>query len=43
MADRQRVVQALSETSGNISHAAGKLGISRPALHYKIKRYKLAV
>lgn len=43
MADRQRVVQALSETKGNISHAAGKLGISRPALHYKIKRYKLAV
>ncbi len=43
MADRQRVAQALTETSGNISHAAGKLGISRPALYYKIKRYKLAV
>lgn len=43
MAERERVVQALSETNGNISHAAGKLGISRPALHYKIKRYKLAV
>jgi tetratricopeptide (TPR) repeat protein len=43
MADRQRVTQALSETNGNISHAAEKLGISRPALHYKIKRYKLAV
>jgi tetratricopeptide (TPR) repeat protein len=43
LADRQRVAQALSETKGNISHAAEKLGISRPALHYKIKRYKLAV
>ncbi|HXF48112.1 MAG TPA: tetratricopeptide repeat protein [Verrucomicrobiae bacterium] len=43
MADRQRVTQALFETGGNISHAAEKLGISRPALHYKIKRYKLAV
>ncbi|MGH8003205.1 MAG: tetratricopeptide repeat protein [Limisphaerales bacterium] len=43
VADRQRVAQALSETNGNISHAAGKLGISRGALHYRIKRYKLAV
>lgn len=43
MADRQRVTQALTESKGNISHAAEKLGISRPALHYKIKRYKLAV
>ncbi len=43
VADRQRIVLALSETKGNISHAAGKLGISRGALHYRIKRYKLAV
>lgn len=43
VADRQRVVLALSETNGNISHAAEKLGISRPALHYRIKRYKIAL
>ncbi len=43
MADRQRVAQALSETKGNISHAAEKLGISRGAMHYRIKRYRLAV
>ncbi|MCI0406875.1 MAG: tetratricopeptide repeat protein [candidate division Zixibacteria bacterium] len=43
MADRQRVAQALCETKGNISHAAEKLGISRGAMHYRIKRYRLAV
>ena len=41
VADRERIRQALTETEANISQAAGKLGITRQALHYKIKRYKI--
>jgi len=41
VADRERILQVLDGTEGNISRAADKLGITRQALHYKIKRYKI--
>ena len=41
VADRERILQVLDGTEGNVSRAADKLGITRQALHYKIKRYKI--
>jgi DNA-binding NtrC family response regulator len=39
--ERRSLEQALSETGGNRTHAAKKLGISRRALIYKLKKYQL--
>ena len=41
--DREKtaVENALSASRGNVTRAAGSLGISRQLLHYKIKKYRL--
>jgi DNA-binding NtrC family response regulator len=39
--EKKSLVRALAETSGNRTHAARKLGISRRALLYKLKKYDL--
>jgi DNA-binding NtrC family response regulator len=40
-AERQLMVQALKETGGNRTKAAGKIGMSRRTLHRKLKKYGL--
>ena len=40
-AERQLIVQALKETSGNRTKAADKIGMSRRTLHRKLKQYRL--
>ena len=40
-AERQLIVQALKETTGNRTKAAEKIGMSRRTLHRKLKRYRL--
>ncbi len=40
-AERQLIVQALKETSGNRTAAAQKIGMSRRTLHRKLKKYGL--
>jgi len=35
------VVDALLRTKGNISRAAGELGISRPALHDLLEKHQI--
>ena len=40
--ERSSIEAALSETGGNRTHAARKLGISRRALIYKLQRTGLA-
>lgn len=37
------IIHVLKETNGNFSLSARKLGISRSALYYKIKRYKITL
>lgn len=39
--EQKAVETALYATHGNVSQAAGTLGISRQLLHYKIKKYRL--
>jgi two-component system response regulator AtoC len=39
--ERRALVDALRESNGNRTHAAQRLGISRRALLYKIKKYNL--
>jgi DNA-binding NtrC family response regulator len=39
--ERRNLVEALLQTSGNRTHAAQRLGISRRALHYKLKKHGL--
>ena len=39
--ERQVVVDALLRTKGNISRAAGELGISRPALHDLLEKHQI--
>ena len=38
--ERNMIRQALIQHGGNVTHAAGKLGISRQLLHYKMKKYR---
>ncbi|HZS40557.1 MAG TPA: sigma 54-interacting transcriptional regulator, partial [Polyangia bacterium] len=40
--ERRNLVEALRETAGNRTHAARRLGISRRALIYKLKKYGLS-
>jgi len=39
--ERARILQALEETRGNITHAAARLGITRNTLRYRLQRYGL--
>ncbi len=39
--ERAMIVDALSDCRGNVTRAAGKLGISRQLLHYKMKKHGL--
>jgi two-component system response regulator HydG len=39
--ERRMVTQALERAGGNISHAAGTLGITRAALYRRIEKFKL--
>jgi two-component system response regulator HydG len=39
--ERRMVTQALEQAGGNISHAAGTLGITRAALYRRIEKFKL--
>ena len=39
--ERRALVEALRVTAGNRTHAAKRLGISRRALLYKLKKYNL--
>jgi DNA-binding NtrC family response regulator/pSer/pThr/pTyr-binding forkhead associated (FHA) protein len=39
--ERRALVDALRAVDGNRTHAARRLGISRRALHYKLKKYSL--
>ena len=39
--ERRMVVQALEQAGGNISHAAGTLGITRAALYRRIEKFEL--
>ena len=40
-AERQLMIQALKETGGNRTRAAGRIGMSRRTLHRKLKKYGL--
>jgi transposase-like protein len=40
-AERTRILEALRETGGNISHAADRLGVTRNILRYRLKKYAL--
>jgi two-component system response regulator AtoC len=40
-AERQLIMQALKETGGNRTRAAGRIGMSRRTLHRKLKKYGL--
>ena len=39
--EKAAIINALANASGNISRAAGSIGISRQLLHYKMKKYHL--
>ena len=39
--EEQRVREAMDRTGGNISAAAKMLGVSRPTLYAKLKKYGL--
>jgi arginine utilization regulatory protein len=39
--EKAAIINALANTSGNVSRAAGSIGISRQLLHYKMKKYHL--
>src|SRR5262249_52079422 len=39
--ERARILEALHETRGNISHAADRLGVTRNILRYRLKKYGL--
>lgn len=39
--EKRKVIEALQETNGNITHAADLLGISRQLLYYRMKKYGL--
>ena len=39
--ERRMVTQALEQAGGNISHAAGTLGITRAALYRRIEKFGL--
>jgi two-component system, NtrC family, response regulator len=39
--ERDLVLNALLRTRGNVSHAAKDLGVSRPALHDLIDKYRI--
>ena len=39
--ERQLVVDALTRTSGNISHAARAIGVTRPTLHSLLAKYRI--
>jgi two-component system, NtrC family, response regulator HydG len=39
--ERSAIVKAINKHSGNISHAAGELGLTRAALYRRIKKYGL--
>ena len=41
--ERTAIIRALKETGGVQKHAADLLGISRRAIHYKIKKYDIDV
>ena len=41
--EKAHIERVLEETSGNVSRAAKRLGISRSALHVRIKKYSIAV
>jgi arginine utilization regulatory protein len=39
--EKQMVCDALAASRGNVSRAAGRLGISRQLLNYKLKKYRI--
>ncbi|MGD2037153.1 MAG: sigma 54-interacting transcriptional regulator [Desulfobacterales bacterium] len=39
--EKSAIINALVNASGNVSRAAGSIGISRQLLHYKMKKYHL--
>lgn len=39
--ERQRIIQALDATDGNLSHTAASLGISRAALYRRLEKYNI--
>jgi len=39
--EKEKIIEALSKTNGNITKAAGLLGLSRQNLQYRIKKYGL--
>ena len=39
--EKSIIVDALLDANGNVSRAAGSIGISRQLLHYKLKKYHL--
>ncbi|BBM87057.1 sigma-54-dependent transcriptional regulator [Candidatus Uabimicrobium amorphum] len=41
--EKKHILKVLRHTSGNISHACGILGISRPTLRKKINEYQIAI
>ena len=42
MADFAHIQRALDRCSGNVSHAAAALGLSRSALYRRLQRYGLS-
>jgi DNA-binding NtrC family response regulator len=41
-AEKQLIENALEETSGNVSEAARRLGITRMVMRYRMKKYGLS-
>jgi two-component system, NtrC family, response regulator len=41
--EKQMIISAIEECGGNLSKAAGKLGISRPTLYRKIERHGIQI
>lgn len=39
--ERQVIIEALTRSNGNISHAASELGISRPTMHDLLNKHKI--
>jgi len=39
--EKEKIIEALSKTNGNITKAASLLGLSRQNLQYRIKKYGL--
>ncbi len=42
-ADREAITHALEVTSGNVSHAAKRLGISRPTLYDRVRSLQIPI